>query len=136
MRKQYLATTLIGLAAAASLVAPATVSAQPSTKPAPQCFHSSDWDGGWKATPDSKAIYIRVGINNIYRLDLTAPCPMLQSPMSHLITEQRGGASICSAVDLDLKVSDGHGFSTACIVKELTPLSPAEASAIPRSERP
>ena len=134
MRKQLPVISLIGMAAA-TLFGPAAV-AQPSTKPAPQCFYSSDWDGGWKATPDSKSIYIRVGINRIYRLDLSAPCPELQAPMSHLITEQRGGSSICSAIDLDLKVSDGHGFSTACIVSNLTPLSPEQASALPKDQRP
>lgn len=134
MRKLLLATTLIGMAAA-TLIGPAAM-AEPQAKHATQCFYSSDWDGGWKATPDSKSIYIRVGINKIYRLDLSAPCPELQAPMSHLITEQRGGSSICSAIDLDLKVSDGHGFSTACIVRDLTQLSAEEASALPKNQRP
>lgn len=134
MRKQLLATALFGIAAA-TLFGPVAM-ADPQPKQQTQCFYSSDWDGGWKATPDSKSIYIRVGINKIYRLDLSAPCPGLQAPMSHLITEQRGGSSICSAIDLDLKVSDGHGFSTACIVSNLTQLSAAEASALPKNMRP
>ena len=134
MRKHVLATTLIGMAAAA-LIGPAAM-AEPQTKPAPRCFYSNDWDGGWKPTADSKSMYIRVGINRIYRVDFSSPCPQLQTPMSHLITETHGSSSICSAIDLDLKVSDGHGFSTACIVSNLTELSKDEAAALPKDMRP
>lgn len=133
MRKRLLVTTLIGVAAA--MLGMAAADAQPSTKPAPQCFFSTDWNG-WKATKDSKAIYIRVGVNQIYRLDLSTECPELQMPDAHLITHIRGSSSICSPLDLDLKVSDMHGFATPCIVSKITPLSPAEAAALPRDVRP
>jgi len=129
MRKHLLATLLIGLAAAPMLGATAA-----SAAPA-QCFYSNDWSG-WKATPDSKSIYIRVGMNRIYRLDLANACPSLQAPSARLITTMRGSSSICSALDLDLSVSDGAGFKVPCIVSNITPLSAAEASALPKSMRP
>lgn len=133
MRKRLLVTTLIGVTAA--MLGLAAADAQPSQKPAPQCFFSQDWNG-WKATKDSKAIYIRVGVSQIYRLDLSSACPELQMPDVHLITHIRGSSSICSALDLDLKVSDMHGFATPCIVSKITPLSPADAAALPRDVRP
>jgi hypothetical protein len=133
MRKRLLATTLIGVAVA--VLGMAAADAQPSQKPAPQCFFSQDWDG-WKATKDSKTIYIRVGVSHIYRLDLSNACPELQMPDAHLITHIRGSSTICTALDLDLKVSDMHGFATPCIVSQITPLSPAEAAALPKDVRP
>jgi hypothetical protein len=134
MRKRLLAVTLAGLAAV-SMVSAATVQAQPASSTPSQCFYPNNWNG-WKATPDSKSIYIRVGVSDIYRLDLSAACPELQEPNAHLINDVRGPSQICSAVDLDLKVSDGHGFSTGCIVSSITPLSRAQAAALPRNLRP
>lgn len=128
MRKHLLATLLIGLAAAPMLGA-AAANAAPA-----QCFYSSDWNG-WKATPDGKSIYIRVGVNRLYRIDLASACPTLQAPNARLITRMRGSSSICGPLDMDLSVSDG-GFKTPCIVSDITPLSAAEASALPKSMRP
>lgn len=133
MRKRFLTTLLIGLAAASAVGLAAD--AQPSTKPAPSCFFSVDWDG-WKATPDSKSIYIRVGVRDVYKLDLSSACPELQMPDAHLVTHIRGSDSICSPLDLDLRVSDMHGFATPCIVSAITPLSPAEAAALPPKLKP
>ena len=101
MGKHLTAVVLAGSAALA-LLAGGAAQAQP--KPAVQCFFSNQWNG-WRATPDSKAIYIRVGVNTIYRLDLVDACPELQDGDAHLITHIHGSDSICSALDFDLKVS-------------------------------
>jgi hypothetical protein len=129
MKKKLLATMLISLAALPMLGAAAA-----TDKPA-QCFYSSDWNG-WKATPDSKAIYIRVGVNRIYRLDLAGACPTLQTPNARLITEMHGSASICGPLDINLSVSDGGDFKVPCIISDITALSPSEASALPKSMLP
>lgn len=132
MRSQLLAAALVGLGLAGSvdaLPAPAPPTGGPS-----QCFLSSEWDG-WKATPDAKTIYIRVGLNRFYRLDLASSCPALNMAGVHLVTKLHG-PWICNALDLDLHVADGHGLITACIVSKVVPLSPAEAAALPRDVRP
>jgi hypothetical protein len=134
MRKRLLAVALTSLAALSTLGL-AAADAQPASTKTDQCFYTQDWDG-WKATPDSKAIYIRTGINKIWRLDLSSACPALQSPNAHLITHLHGSSSICSALDFDLKVGDASGFSTPCIVSNLTPLSDAEAKALPKDLKP
>jgi hypothetical protein len=134
MRNRILALVLSGLAAAAPICAGAGVAvAQPSH--APQCFYSHDWDG-WRATPDSRTIFIRVGVSRIWRLDLAAPCPELQAPNAKLITDQRGSSAICTALDINLKVADVAGFPVGCIVRDMAPLSREEASALPKSLRP
>jgi Family of unknown function (DUF6491) len=123
-------------AATTALIGAAPARAQTAAHPTPQCFLSRNWSG-WKASPDSKSIYIRVGVNQVYRLDLSTSCPALQAPFAHLVTRQRGGSGwICRPLDLDLKVSDGRGFATPCLVSRITPLSAAEASSLPKKLKP
>jgi hypothetical protein len=72
----------------------------------------------------------------VYRVQLSGASPMLQSPGVHLVSIHRGGDSICDALDLDLRVSDGHGFSEPLIARSLTKLTPEEVAAIPPKFRP
>ena len=123
--------------AAAALAVPAAASAQPASQSKPgaaqQCFFDRDWRG-WKAV-DEKSMYIRVGIHDIYRVDFSSGCPGLLEPNVHLVTQSHSG-SVCSALDLDVKVSQFDGFSTACIASNLTRLSPAEVAALPKKQLP
>ena len=124
------------LAAAAALAMLAGAAQAQPARPANQCFFINQFQG-WRA-PDAKTIYIRVGVNDIYRLDLATACNDLLFPDSHLITKTRGPDTVCSAVDWDLSVAQtGPGsIPTPCIVKSMRKLTPAEAAAIPRKFRP
>jgi hypothetical protein len=133
--------TIIRYAAAAGIAAAFTVSslnpaeAQAPSAPHNTCFYSSEFEN-WKA-PDARTLYIRVGLHRFFRLDLAADCNSLLWPGSHLITEIRGSETICSALDWDLKVSQGtHDIAEACIVKTMTELSPTESDAIPKKFKP
>jgi len=120
------AVLLIAPAAAAEPAAPA--------KPA-ACFFAPEFQN-WKA-PDAKTIYIRVNVNQYYRLDLANACPALLGPDSHLVTKFHGPDTVCSALDWDLQVSQGfHDIAEPCIVKTMTALTPADAAAMPRKFRP
>jgi hypothetical protein len=92
---------------------------------------------GWKA-PDNKTIFIRVNVNQYYRLDLSASCPMLTMPDSHLITKSRGSDLTCTALDWDLSVSESPpgAIPEPCIVKQMTLLTPQDAAAIPPKFKP
>ncbi len=113
-----------------------------SDAPPSRCFSMRDFEN-WKS-PDARTIYIRVGVNRYYRLDLSAPCQALKMIGSHLITKSRGSDQVCSGLDWDLSVSDatgfqrggGGGFREACIVKTQTPLSAADVAAIPKKFKP
>ena len=110
-------------------LAPAAASAQN------HCFYVTQFNN-WRA-PDERTIFIRVNLHRYYRLDLAQACSTLRWPDSHLIMNVHGPDTICTAVDWDLKVSqDMHSIPEPCIVKSMTPLSPAEVSAIPRKFRP
>jgi hypothetical protein len=92
---------------------------------------------GWKAS-DNKTIFIRVNTSQYYRLDLSASCPLLTMPESHLITKSRGSDLICSAIDWDLSISEPPpgAIPEPCIVKQMTLLTPQQAAAIPPKFRP
>jgi hypothetical protein len=130
-----LGMTALSVPALADDMSKAPDMAKPSS-----CFSMRDFES-WKS-PDARTIYIRVGMDRFYRLDLSAPCQELQMINSHLITKTRGSDQVCSGLDWDLAVSDstgalGHdGFKEACIVKTQTPLSPAEVAQIPKKFRP
>ena len=100
-----------------------------------QCFFIQNFES-WKAA-DAKTIYIRVNLNQYYRLDLGSQCPALLWPDARLITNWRGSNSVCSALDWDLKVGQGiRGFAQPCIVKTMTKLDTAAAAAIPPKFKP
>lgn len=120
------AALALGLAGAASADAPAR-------KPASACFFSRDWSG-WRS-PDENTIYLRVNVNDIYKVDLSAGSNMLLWPDSHLVNEVRGPDTICSPLDLDLKVVE-DGVVEPLIVKAITRLTPDQVAAIPKKFLP
>lgn len=120
-------------ALAALLALTAVASAEPD-KPG-RCFVTTNFEN-WKS-PDDRTIYIRVGVHDFYRLDLANRCSALHAINPHLVTRWRGSNFVCSPLDWDLKVSRGVGLGAdPCIVKAMTPLTRAEAAAIPRKFRP
>jgi hypothetical protein len=126
----------IGLIAAGVVMASAASAvAQPGPAAAHPCFFITQWQG-WKApTPDE--ILIKVNNHDIYRVDLSAGSSMLQAPGVHLVNVVRGGGdSVCTALDLQLTVSDGHGFREPLIARSLTKLTPDEIAAIPPKYMP
>lgn len=103
---------------------------------ASSCFHLRDWNG-WTVSRDGKAMYVRTGVNRIFRLDFSQACYAATRPGAHIVTKVRGGSSlICSPVDLDLRASAGHGAATPCIVSAITPVSAQEAKMLPKGQRP
>jgi hypothetical protein len=48
----------------------------------------------------------------------------------------RGINTVCSPLDLDLRVSDGYGIAMPIMAKSITKLSAEEIAAIPKKDRP
>jgi hypothetical protein len=138
LKSGVLAALALSAAAAVAMAQPAASppgKPPPSTKIAPKCFRSHDWES-WKPAENSKAIYIRVNINQFYRIDFSDSCPMVQSPNVHLVTRTINDL-VCTPLDLDLKVADPPTeFAIPCIVTGITPMSPAEAAALPKKLQP
>jgi hypothetical protein len=121
-----------GAAAASALALTALPAAASTDHP---CFFINQWQG-WKAD-GPKVLYLRVNLRDIYRVDLSAGSEQLTWPGSyHLISRVEGSSSICTPLDLQLAVADGHGFYQPLIVRSIVKLTPEEAAALPPKDRP
>ncbi len=131
--KNLVLSALIGATAAALTAAPITAAgAAPAHS---DCFLSRDWQG-WKS-PAPDVIYLRVGLREIYRLDLSAGSNSLSDPGVHLVNRLRGSDWVCSPLDLQLSVADDQGvYHEPLIVKSITHLTPDEVRAIPPRDLP
>ena len=121
----------------AALIAP-MVRAQPQLPDAnagQACFFSRDFQQ-WRS-PDPNTIYIRVGVNRFYRLDLAAPCEALRFPDAYLVSVFRGSDSVCAPIDWDIRVAQRPvGVTQQCVVRAMTRLTPQEVESIPPRFRP
>jgi Family of unknown function (DUF6491) len=127
------------LAVGAGAVSVASSQAATDTSPAASqrsCFFSSEWRG-WKSR-DENTMYLKVGVNDVYEVGFKSGCRRAMSPGVHLVTVSRGSNSVCSPLDLDIKVAENTGpaFPSPCIATSLRKLSDAEAKAIPKKFRP
>ena len=127
---------LLGAATIAGSLALTLASAGPAAADAQHpCFFISQW-GNWHATNDH-TIYIRVNLNDIYRLDLSAGAQQLTWPGTyHLTNVVRGSSSICTPLDFQLSLTDGHGWRQGLIVSNVTKLTPEQIEALPPKDRP
>lgn len=130
-----LAAAAIALGGLAAPLAHASTETPAATKPGNSCFLSSSWQN-WTTTADGDALYLRVNINDIYRVDLTPGTHARRYADQFLVNTVRGSSWICSPLDLDLMISDHQGFRQPLIARGLRKLSAAEIAAIPRKERP
>jgi len=137
---RYLNKILIGAAISGALALTGSALAQPagpaqSSAPLKHCFYARDWQS-WHA-PNEHSMYVRVNLHQIYRVDFASGCNELTWPDVHLVTTFRGSDSVCTPLDLDIKVSDGpRGIPEACIASGITELTPEEVAAIPKKDRP
>lgn len=119
-----------------SLLAPAAALADPAPAAAREdCFHSNNWRS-WSAPRGEQALYIRVKQNDVFRVDLSPGSTVRDYGGEYLINEVHGSGWVCSAIDLDLKVSDYNGFSRGIIATGLRKLTPEEVAALPPKDRP
>lgn len=134
MIRAGLLTTVLLTAAAPALAAGADDAAAKAPAAKRSCFYMSEWDN-WSA-PDRDTLYLKVRNRDVYQVDLSHGTSMLTSPGVHLVSIQRGVDSVCSPLDLDLRVSDGWGMAMPIMAKKITKLSPEQIAAIPKKDRP
>ncbi|MEO7026771.1 MAG: hypothetical protein ABI056_04370 [Caulobacteraceae bacterium] len=120
-----LAAAVVGIAAASAQAS------EPASTHAP-CFFVTQWQGWSSPRPDM--IYLGVNLHEVYQVDLAGGgSNQLGWPNTHLVSIVRGGNSICSSLDLDLKIAEnGGGFVEPLIATGLRKLTPDEVAAIPR----
>lgn len=126
---------LLIAAVALSLTAAAPVSAEPAQAPSRDCFVTGNWHG-WSAPGEGDVLYLRVGVRDYYRVDLTPGTHVRRSYDRFLVNNVRGSSWICSALDLNLTLADNYGFRQPIIARELRKLTPEEVEAMPEGDLP
>ena len=102
---------------------------------ADQCFWARNVNSF--AAPDDHTVYIRVGVRDVYRLDLMISCPDVDWNQRVALESSHGaGGSICNALDAEI-VSHATGLGRQrCPVKTLTKLTPEQVAALPKRAQP
>jgi hypothetical protein len=128
---------LLGAISLTAFIATAAAATTPPGTPKPRenCFLSNSWQG-WSAPGDGDVLYLRVNTRDIYRVDLTPGSHARKGGDNFIVNRVRGSNWICSALDLDLTLSDHQGFRSPLIARSLRKLTPAEIAAIPRKDLP
>jgi hypothetical protein len=132
--------SLMAAAALAAISVVALTSAAPLTAKAAdkpggeQCFNSH-FLNGFNA-PNEHTLYIRVGVNDVFRLDLEPGCTGIDFRQDiGLRSEPPGDSFICSPLQMEV-VYGGAGGPSRCQVSGMTKLTPAEYAALPKRDRP
>jgi hypothetical protein len=133
MPRSSIPSALAALLVAAG--ATAATAAAPDRAAGRPCFASNNWRG-WTAPGDGDILYLRVGLKDVYRVDLTPGSRVRKGADNFLINEVRGSNWICGPLDLDLQLSDHNGFRQGLIARAMRKLTPAEIAAIPRKDLP
>ena len=141
LKRALAGATVCGALALSGSVLTGVALAQPSgpahgTAPLKRCFFANQWQG-WHA-PNEHMMYIRVNMHQVYRVDFASSCQALTWPDAHLVTTFRGSDSVCTPLDLDIKVADSspHSIAEPCIASGLSELTPEEIAAIPKKDLP
>jgi hypothetical protein len=113
----------------AALALAGTVHAAPAKN---NCFYARNISG-WRASGD-QTVYLRVGVKDIYQLDLMNRCSDINWN-ERIGIESRGSSWICSGLDADILSPSPIG-PQRCPVKTLRKLTPQEAAALPKKARP
>lgn len=111
-------------AAAASDPAPA--------KPKRQCFLADNVTNF--SAIDSRTVNLRVGVKDVYQLDLLGTCPDID--WNHEIAlVSRGSSWICSGLDATV-ITKGPIGPQRCAVRAVRKLTPQEIAALPSRAKP
>ena len=130
---------LVSIGAALAALALASVAhASPEAKPVTKvsnCFPSNQWQG-WTAGPTGDTLYFRVNLKDYYQVDLTPGSRVTKRGNEFLVNQVRGSNWICSALDLDLQLSDNLGFRQPLIATSMRKMTAEEVAALPKKCKP
>jgi hypothetical protein len=130
---------LIPTAALLAATLCATAIADPSGVKPPGRHNACFWTreiNNFAAT-DDRTLYLRVGVRDVYQVNLFSPCLDI-AWAHHLAIRSRGSSVICEGSNLDAEViapETGIGHQR-CQVTTVRKLTPEEAAALPKGARP
>ena len=126
----------IALAAAAFLGAALCLAALPANAAGSKdaCFARHNVESF--NAPDDHTVYLRVGGNQYYRLDLMNPCLDLSFRWGIGLEDQPANAFICTPLEATVVYRAAGSIPQRCLVKAIHKLTPAEVAALPKKDRP
>jgi hypothetical protein len=127
-----LVLALSGCAAQNGGTSGARVATAGASSGAGHCFRAADVNG-WRAG-GQQAVYLRVGVNRVFRMQLMGPCPDINWS-EDIGIEATGSPWICSGIDATI-ISPSPIGPRRCPVTGLQELSPSELAALPPGQRP
>lgn len=95
-----------------------------------QCFLRRNVNGF--SAPNDRTLYVRVGVSDVWRLDLMTECTGLSFRNAFGLEAQPARAWICSPLDATV-VFRQTGITQRCPVSGLHKLNPDEIAALPRA---
>jgi hypothetical protein len=133
MAKARLFRIAAALAAASAIATGAVAQPNPQQQQGQECFLRSNINGF--NAPDDHTLYVRVGVNEIWRLDLMSGCPDLTFRQSFGLESTPANPWICSPLDATV-VFHETGIPERCPVTAMHKLTPDEVAALPKKNRP
>ena len=130
-RLSVLAIAAGGLALAACAPTMDTAQSTPAAEPR-ECFFTRNVNGF--SAPSDRTLYLRVGVRDVYEMEMFGPCPEMDWARG-LAIESRGGSTICRGMDATI-ISPGVLGAQRCPVRAGRKLSDVEAAALPPDRRP
>ena len=121
------------LALATAALAASSAAAQTPPHPQEQCLFVHNIMGF--NAPDDHTIYVREGVNDVWRLDLMTDCVGLSFKQGFRLRSFGGDPWICEAIQAEVSIRDVGG-PQRCPVKALHKLTPDELAALPKKLRP
>jgi hypothetical protein len=100
---------------------------------ASQCFVRRNINGF--SAPNDRTVYIRVGVGDVWRLDLMTDCTGLSFRQSFGLADRPASAWICSPLDATVVFRE-TGMNQRCPVSAMHKLTPDEITALPKRDRP
>lgn len=129
------AAAALGVAAlglAVPQAATAQAPAESKAKPKRQCFWTSQVNNF--AAQDDRVVNVRVGVKDVYRLEIFGTCPEIDWTQKIALVS-RPGSTICTGLDAELIVPSAIG-PQRCPVRTVRKLTPAEVAALPPKAKP
>jgi hypothetical protein len=85
--------------------------------------------------PNDRTVYVRVGVKDFYRLDLMGDCVGITFGNSLALESSPGRSWICSPLEATV-INHKIGMNQRCPVSAIHKLTPDEAAALPKRDRP
>lgn len=129
------AAVAMGLAALSLAAPPAAVAEAPAKgaeKAKRQCFWARQVNNF--AAENDEVVNVRVGVRDVYRLEIFGTCPEIDWTQKIAIVS-RGGSTICSGLDAEIITPSSLG-PQRCTVRNVRKLTEDEVKALPAKAKP